>query len=413
MRKTIFLLLLILQIVQVWSQTKDLNYFIGEGLENSPLLKEYKNKEHRNKLDSMNIAAASGFQVNVVSTNSYAPVIKGYGYDEVKTDKANVSALLSVSRELTGAQNRRKHFESIELQNQSSRNAGKITEQQLKKDITDQYITTFNYEQQYLFGEEILKLLNKEEILLNRLTQTGAYRQTDYLSFVVSLRQQKIGVNTLKNQYEYDYFTLCYLCGVADTTVFSLSDPSLNTTQIPDVSSSVFSRQFELDSLKIQNEKELVDLAYKPKISAFADAGYLSSLAYMPSRNFGASAGFSLSIPIYDGGQKDIQHKQLAIDELDRSNYVGFYKSQYQQQINNLWKRLKANSEMSVQISEQIAYVQTLMEADHKLLESGDLRISDYLDAISNFLNAKNQLIQNKVEKYQLINELNYWNRSK
>ena len=413
MKKTIFLLLLILQIVQVKAQTKDLNYFVGEGLKNSPLLKENKNKEHRNKLDSMNIAAAAGIQVHAESTNSFAPVINGWGYDEVKTDKANVSALLMVSKELTGAQNRRKHYESIELQNQSSRNTGKISEQELKKNITDQYLITFNDEQQFLFGEEILKILNKEEILLNRLTQSGTYRQTDYLSFIVNLRQQKIGIKTLKNQYDYDYFTLCYLCGVTDTTVFKLSDPELNTVQLPDLTSSVFFRQFVLDSLNIQNEKELVDIAYKPKVSAFADAGYLSSLAYKPGRNFGASAGLTLSIPLFDGGQKDILYKQLAIDEQDRSNYAGFYKSQYQQQIDNLWKRLKANRDMDGQLSEQIPYVQTLMEADHKLLESGDLRISDYLDAISNYLIAKNQLLQNTVEKYQLINELNYWNRTK
>ena len=172
-------------------------------------------------------------------------------------------------------------------------------------------------------------------------------------------------------------------------------------------------RQFVLDSLKIRNSKELVDLDYKPKISAYADAGYLSSLAYKPGHNFGASAGFTLSIQIYDGGQKQIQHKQLAIDEKDRSNYADFYKSNYQLQLNNLWKRLNANREMFGQITEQINLVKTLMEANHKLLESGDIRISDYLDAISNYLNAKNLLIDNTIEKYQIINELNYWNRTK
>ena len=413
MKKTILFLLFVIQLVQAATQTKDLNYFISEGLENSPLLKEYQNREQRNKLDSMNIAAKSGFHVMAVSNNSYAPVINGWGYDEVKTDKANVSSLLSVSKELTGAQNRRKRYESIELQNKSAKNAGKISEQDLKKNITDQYIITYNNEQQYLFNREMFDLLNKEEIILHQLTQTGTYKQTDYLSFCVNQRNQKILVQNLKNQYEYDYFTLCCLCGIDDTTVYSLSDPELKAQTISDLSTSVFSRQFELDSLKILNAKELVDFDYKPKFSVYADAGYLSSLAYMPGRNFGASAGFSVNIPIYDGGQRKIQYKQLSIDEQDRSNYSNYYKSQYQQQINNLWKRLKANSELSGQITEQITYVQTLMDADHKLLESGDLRISEYLVAISDYLNAKNLLIQNKIEKYQIINELNYWNRSK
>ncbi|MFA7043120.1 MAG: TolC family protein [Bacteroidales bacterium] len=413
MKKTFFFLLLIIQIFQVKAQNKDLNYFIHEGLHNSPLLKEYQNKERRSKLDSMNVAAGAGFQVMAGSNNSYAPVINGWGYDEVKTDKANVSALLSVSKELTGAQNRRKRYESIALQNQSDKNAGKISEQELKKNITEQYIAAYYSEQQYLFNQDMLKLLDKEEILLSRLTQTGTYKQTDYLSFCVSQRQQKILVKSLKNQYDYDYFTLCWLCGVQDNSIFPLSDPELKAEHLPDLSSSVFYHQFVLDSLKIQNEKELVDMAYRPKLSAYADAGYLSSLAYKPGRNFGTSAGFTISIPIYDGGQKGIQHKQLSLDEQDRSNYSNFYKSQYQQQINNLWKRLDANREMSGQITEQIAYIQTLMEADHKLLESGDLHIAEYIVAMGNYLNAKNLLIQNTIDKYQIINELNYWNRTK
>jgi len=413
MKKTIFFLLFIFPLFQAMAQTKDLSFFIGEGLNNSPLLKEYQNREQRNKLDSMNIAAKSGFNVLAESNNSYAPVIKGWGYDEVKTDKANVSALLTVSKELTGARNRRKQYELIALENQSAKNAGKVTEQELKKSITEQYIAAYNSEQQHLFNQEILNLLSKEETFLNKLTQAGIYKQTDYLSFSVNQRQQKILVKSLKNQYDYDFFTLCYLCGIKDTSVYNLSDPALKAEQLPDLSSSVYYRQFVLDSLKIQHSKELVDLDYKPKISAYADAGYLSSLSYMPGRNFGASAGFTLSIPIYDGGQKEIQHKQLAIDEKNRSNYADFYKSNYQLQLNNLWKRLSANGEMSGQIAEQIHLVKTLMEANHKLLESGDIRISEYLDAISNYLNARNLLIENTIEKYQIINELNYWNRTK
>jgi len=413
MKNTLFFLLFVFPLFQAMAQTKDLNFFIGEGLNNSPLLKEYQNREQRNKLDSMSIAAKTGFNVMTQSNNSYAPVIKGWGYDEIKTDKANVSALLTVSKDLTGASNRRKRYESIALENQSARNAGKISEQELKKNITEQYIAAYNSEQQYIFNQELLSLLSKEETFLNKLTQAGIYKQTDYLSFSVNQRQQKMLVKSLKNHYDYDFFTLCYLCGIKDTSVYTLSDPALKAEQLPDLSSSVYYRQFVLDSLKIQNSKELVDLDYKPKISAYADAGYLSSLAYMPGRNFGASAGFSLSIPIYDGGQKEIQHKQLAIDEKDRSNYADFYKSNYQLQLNNLWKRLKVNGEMFGQITEQINLVKTLMEANHNLLENGDIRISEYLDAISNYLNAKNLLINNTIEKYQIINELNYWNRTK
>lgn len=407
------LLISVFPMIEVMAQTQDLNFFLREGLRNSPLLKEYRNREKRNILDSMSLAAESGIQVMAVANNSYAPVINGWGYDEIKTDKVISSAQISVYKELTGAKSRRKKYESIALQKLSAKNAGKISEQELKKSITEQYIAAFNSEQQYLLNQEMLALLDKEALILNKLAQTNVYKQTDYLSFAVSLCQQRITAMNLKNRFNDDYFTLCVLCGVQDTTVFSLSDPDLKAEQFPDISTSVFYNQLVLDSLKIQNKKELIDIAYKPKISLYADAGYLSSLSYMPGRNFGASAGFTLSMPIYDGGQKSLQHKQLSLDELDNENYSDYYKSQYHQKISNLWKRLKANQDLFEQMSEQISYIRTLMEANHKLLESGDIPINDYMVAIGNYLTAKNMLIQNNIEKYQIINELNYWNRAK
>jgi hypothetical protein len=39
--------------------------------------------------------------------------------------------------------------------------------------------------------------------------------------------------------------------------------------------------------------------------------------------------------------------------------------------------------------------------------------MTEYLLSLGNFLSAKNMLIENTIEKYLIINELNYWNRTK
>ncbi|MGI8634012.1 MAG: TolC family protein, partial [Segetibacter sp.] len=62
-------------------------------------------------------------------------------------------------------------------------------------------------------------------------------------------------------------------------------------------------------------------------------------------------------------------------------------------------------------INEQIKYVQTLISANAKLLQTGDIRISDYVLALTNYTNARNILNQNYINRLRIVNQINYWNR--
>lgn len=81
------------------AQQQNLDYFLKSGLQNSPLLKDYNNRVKSAIIDSMRIKAGQGIQVNASSVNSYAPVIRGWGYDEIKTDIAQLSAIVQISKE--------------------------------------------------------------------------------------------------------------------------------------------------------------------------------------------------------------------------------------------------------------------------------------------------------------------------
>ncbi len=65
---------------------------------------------------------------------------------------------------------------------------------------------------------------------LKKLTQASVYRQTDYLTFLVTLQQQKIAVLQAKVQLQYDYAQLNYITGLFDTTLQSLSVPEIALT---------------------------------------------------------------------------------------------------------------------------------------------------------------------------------------
>lgn len=411
--KIFFCILLALSGLISSAQQQNIQHYIQEALSNSPLLKDYQNQIRSNRIDSMRIRAGYGPQVNAISNNLYAPVINGWGYDEAITNGADISAQVSVSKEITGKNQRESQYRSLHVQNLSLQNTSKVSEQDLIKNVSLQYISAYGSLQQYRYGSEILDLLRKEEQVLKRLTEQNIYKQTEYLSFAVTLQQQESQLIKNKSQYQKDLSSLNYLCGIQDTSFTILDDPGLGLASLPKLQNSLFYQSFVNDSLKLSVEDQQIDYAYRPKINLFGDAGYNSSLVYQPWKNFGASAGINLSMPIYDGKQRKMQHDKIRIAEETRQTYRDYFVRQYHQQIYQLLQQLSAKEQLSASLQKQAGYSKTLIDANHRLLETGNAQITDYILAINNYLSVRNDMVQNTIEYYLLINEINYWSRLK
>jgi outer membrane protein TolC len=290
-------------------------------------------------------------------------------------------------------------------------NSERISEQDLKKAITTQYITTYGDQLALKFNREVITLLKQEEDVLKKLTRSNVYRQSDYLTFLVTLQQQQLQLSQARAQFKNDYATLNYLAGIADTSAMELDTPAIQKLIPHEPDGSIYFRQYHLDSLKLVNSRQLIDYTYKPKINALADAGYESDFMGQAWKNFGFSVGFGLSIPIYDGGQRKLQYKKLSLQEETRENYKAFFDTQYHQQIAQIKQQIAENETLLGQVNEQTKYTNSLIKVDTQLLQTGDVRIADLLLAINNYLTVKNLFNQTVISRLQLINQLNYWNK--
>ncbi len=394
-----------------FSQGNNLDYFIGQAIISSPLLKEFQGQIASFSIDSQIIRAGLRTQVNGISNNLYAPVIHGWGYDNAITNGAQLTALVSASRNFLNNKSLSSLFSNLSIQSLTAGNAVKISEQDIKKAVTDQYITVYGDQIQLDFNNYINRLLTREDSLLKVLTQNSVFKQTEYLSFTVTRQQQQLNTTQLQIQYEMDYSALNLLSGITDTTIVPLRDPGLSLSQLGDFNGSVFYKQFLFDSLKLLNDKALVDLNYRPKINAFADAGYFSSLAYLPYKNFGTSIGVGISVPIYDGRQRQMQYSKIDIQERNRANKRDYFVQQHQQQLLLLTQQLNATARIIDQLNKQIKFAETLITVNEKLLATGDIRVVDFVLAINNYYAAKNLLTENYISRLKIINQLNYWAR--
>ena len=393
------------------AQIHSLDDYLQLAKTNSPLLKDLQNQILSNQVDSLRLRAGLKTQVNANSGGLYAPIINGYGYSEAITNEHTLNGLMQASKTIVGRNNVNTQLQTISLQTQSLNNSARISEQDLKKSITTQYITAYGDMQQYKFTQDVVSLLSRENDILEKLTRSNVYRQSDYLTFLVTLKQQELALTQARLQFQNDFATLNYLAGVADTTTRDLDEPILQRTIRPDVTSSIYFQEYKLDSLKLINSKQLIDYAYKPKANVLADAGYNSDFMGQSWKNFGASVGFGLTIPIYDGGQRKLQYRKLFLQEETRQNYKAFFNVQYRQQIAQLNQQISENETLIAQIKDQTKYTESLIKVDTQLLQTGDLHISDLVLAVNNYLSIKNLMTQTVISRLQLINQLNYWNK--
>jgi outer membrane protein TolC len=392
-------------------QGRTLDEYIQLAKENSATLKSFQNQILSNRIDSQILKATTKTQLNFISNEMYAPVIKGWGYDEAITNIAQVSAMVQATKSFLSKGNLAAQYRAIALQNQALRDTLFLSIKDLVKTITEQYITAYGDQLTMDYSKELYELLKKEAEALKKLAQSNVIKQTDFLAFDITMQQQELTYLQAQIQYNADYLTLNYLAGIVDTTITRIEEPGLEDSLPHDFYSSVFYQRFVTDSLRIVNERKLVDYSYHPSFNAFSDAGFNSSMQNTPYKNIGFSFGVNIKKPIYDGRQKSLKYQKLDIEERTRLTNKNFFINQYNQQVAQLYIQLNATNQLFERIKQQVNYTKTLITAYEKLLETSDVKITDFVTAITNYLNAQNSYRQNIISRLKIINQINYWNR--
>lgn len=391
-----------------YNQTRNLEFYLEKGIQNSPLLNDYRNKINSASADSLLIRAAKKPFIEARSQLLYSPYYHNFGYDEVITDGGNYTAVLGVTQNIFNKKELTNKYAAIDLQKRLVNNSSRITANELKRIITDQYLTAFSGFSDLMFNKTFLNLFRQENEIVKQFVKSGVYKQTDYLALLVETQTQEILINQLESQYRKDLSSLNELCGLNDSARYELIKPELIIKGIPDITKSPAYLQYKIDSIRIENEKIAVDIRYKPKVNWFADAGFLTSNPWDFYRHFGYSAGISLNIPVYDGKKRDIEKQKLSFDQDSRKIYENNFRKKYFQQIQQLANEVKALDEMYVRLEDQLKTSDQLVKALKEQLESGNIQMTDYINAIKNYKSINRNINLINVQKLQVRNEMNF-----
>jgi outer membrane protein TolC len=387
---------------------QSLDIYISSALKNSPLLYDHNNQLLTGRLDSLLLLATFRPQVNQISQALYSPSGSGWGYDEAITNGGNYSAVVHVSQQIFNKKQLSGQLQTIDLLNQTLKLNQKITVIDLKKSITAQYLTAYTDFTQHQFNESVLTQLSNELKTVKALVDKGVYLMTDYMNLQVVITAQKIAISQSFIQLKNDVAVLNFICGISDQTEINLIKPEITIRNDQNPESSPLLAQFRIDSLKNINNKQIIDLNYRPHLSAFADAGFNAITPENIPHNLGTSFGVNFAIPIYDGKQRKLQYDKINLAENTRMYYKRYYSSQYKLQYNQLTSQLKLTENLITEISNQLSEQERLIDLYRIELDKGLVRFLDFLTVLNNYTATRNTLLATETNRLQIINQLNY-----
>ncbi|MEI6765318.1 MAG: TolC family protein [Bacteroidota bacterium] len=385
-----------------------LEYYLQTGISNSPSLKDFSNQQSALHYDSLLVRISRKPQISANGIMLAAPVINGYGYDEAITNGNTFSAVVGFSQELLVKRTNQNQYENIHLLGRSVQNSSQLTRRELKRQIANQFITVWASGKEVAYNYEVLAMLQEQENVVKQLAGQGLYNKAEYLAMQIEIQTQQINIKQLKLAYIQGLFEMNRICGITDTTVYSLTEPAINPVkenpqQLP------FFEQFRIDSLKTQNEMEMTRLKYIPKLSWYADAGLNNTDPMLIHKNFGFSAGLNFSMPLNSGKQKNLELSKLSLIEDSRKTYKEFFSKQYTMQVSQLRAQISQYDSLIAMTELQVAPYKELLDADRLLINTGSISVIDFITVLRNFVEVRRNKSSLLTQRLLLLNELSYW----
>lgn len=403
-----------------------LDYYLSEAERNSPLLEK---QDNNNKLIEFDFKKYDAIyrspKVDINSGVIFSPIITKegannkfklftsgssdyQGYDISATDGGQYQALVSVEQSLFTKRYHSIYQKNFEIQKAQNRNAVQLTKAELRQTVTHQYILCVQSEKQIENVQKIIKVIEDNIRYMEPLVEKGVYKVIDLKLLEIELEDKRIEEKSLNGSYIDNFTSMNLLCGINDTTIYKLENPDLELEDNMR-GNSIFSTQFELDSLSLKNEQKIFNLDYLPKVSLLADAGL--NATYRPTADrIGFSVGFVFRWNLFDGHQKRLELEKnevllsnIAIDKKNFELKNDIRKMNILLQIDNLDKQM-------VLLNQQILKYKELLDLYKEEVKDDAISALD-LKSLTTDMCSKNQAYTDlQMTKEILINSYNYWN---
>ena len=424
MKKLVFILFLIQVSNIALSQKRELDYFLTEGLKNNPALLEIANLQQYFQIQNEFITAQNKKpQVGFTADYLFAPYFfdngrpvsitqtpspKAFGYDAGLTNGGLYAAQLNVAIPLFNTSILKRLHEQNKVQADVSSYSRKQIEHDLAKAIIDQYVITYQFLQQTGYLQKIIDQLENRKPLVDALVKQGLLQQNDYLLLDIQLTTNSNDLKQLEFAYNNGIALLKNLSLISDTTLFILGKPSITINPGPLDYYNVL--KFKLDSLNLATQENVFNSKYKPQVSLLGSTGINAADIRNVPHNIGLAAGVHVSIPISDGNQRKLYHRQNAVLLSNQRIYLDNATLLRQNNLRNAKQQIEQWRQTIEMAKEPIQKQELLLDIIKDKVIKGQVTVMDYINALQEYavLQKNKTLAETNLLLY--INQYNYYN---
>lgn len=399
----------------------DVRYFIEKAIANSPSIHALQNQLKGNKLQGQrNDAEISAPHVSLTSDYLFAPYFNNdgkyistnplpnaIGYDVSITNGGLYSAQLNLEKSIfnfaaAGALER-----NLQADNDIAGQGVKVEQHTTIKQVTDLFLAAQQPQQLLDVSDDILVRLNDQLKISAELVRTGLLKQTDYLLLQIEVQNQTMQMRQLQSEFKGNLDALFSYCGMTDTALVQLVP--ITEAREQETDQTQFVKTFEYDSMKTVAEQEVFESKYALQVKIFFNTGINAVEWDNIGRRYGLSAGFNLSLPIYDGGQKGLARQQ---NELLLENIVyrkNYFLLQWNNQRTNLKEQIRLQKGNLDLTEKQMVEFKDVLDISTRNLQRGNLSMVEYIALLKNYSDLRKNEITSRINYLQLMNNYNYW----
>ncbi|MFD2571824.1 TolC family protein [Spirosoma soli] len=300
--------------------------------------------------------------------------------------------------------------------NKPNQELAALNTRQTQEDII--YNIASNYYQVFVAQQQIGLLrdnLERTQQVLNILKlqrDNGVIQPVDYTRTEVSYNSTQSQLALAENDLNLALNRLKYQMGMPQEQNLVLSDSTL-LTQLPTLQQGQFDANNLVSFQQAQTNIALQDLqlqriraGYLPTLSLTANYGTLNLGAQTIDKLFSNFVGFGsfglrLSIPIFDGFQRDAQIKQQRLTLLTQQEQQKLNVAAYRLQFNSAQSQIQRaqtslqNDERNVKLAQEVYNITTLQ------YKQGTKLLTDLINADNSYREARTNYINSLINLYQ------------
>lgn len=427
MKRKITLLGLFLLSISMLHAQHSLFHYISEARQNSPLIKDNQNQNRANQLEIERLKAQfTKPQIGLAGNYLFAPIVstdhsfklepnskgaeKYYGYDLGLTNGGQYQGLVTITQPLFSQQRLSKYEEQVLVTSQINQNNIKLTEHEIEKLVTDQYILCLLDIKQVTYAQTIINLIQDQRIIVQKLVNSALLKPSDLALLNIELKDYESKVLLNRTYYRRDLMDLNLLCGINDTTLVTLDTLELHVlNQMPSVMSA-YLEKYRLDSLNLMAAQKVFETKYKPQVNVFANTGLNAvNISTLP-RRFGVGAGVSVIWNFYDGRQKEISQRKTKILLQSVEAYRGNFLAQNDVRKSRYLVELNSYKEQADLLQQQANEYMEVINSYKKEIINGQVSVINFINVLKNMTSVQRDLSLLQTNQLLLINAYNYWN---